>query len=110
MNLINCYIQVKIIRDLSIIFDSELSFEAHFSHITNSSFKMLGFITRSFYKLGKLDTYLTFYNSYIRSKAEYGASAWNPYYQTHIDSIERIQKKFIRIIFRKFHYPYESYN
>lgn len=71
---------------------------------------MLGFITRSLYKFRRIDTYIALYNSYVRSNAEYCASIWSPYYQSHIDAIERIQKKFPRIIFRKFHYPYESYN
>lgn len=71
---------------------------------------MLGFISRSLYKFRNIDTYMTLYNSYIRSITEYCASIWSPYYQTHIDAIERIQKKFTRILFRKFHYPYECYN
>lgn len=102
--------RVNIIRDLGVIFDSKLKFEAHYQHILNSTFRMLGFISRSLYRFRKLDTYITLYNSYIRSIAEYCASIWSPYYQTHIDALERIQKKFTRIIFRKFHYPYESYD
>lgn len=101
--------KVNLIRDLGIIFDSKLTFEPHFKHIVKTSFKMLGFISRSLYKFRNIETYTTLYNSYVRSITEYCASVWSPYYQTHIDSIERIQKKFTRMIFRKFHYPYECY-
>lgn len=102
--------KVNFIRDLGIIFDAKLTFDAHYQHIQTSSFRMLGFITRSLYKFRQIDTYITLYYSYIRSITEYCASIWSPYYQVHIDAIERIQKKFTRIIFRKFHYPYENYD
>lgn len=102
--------KVNFIRDLGVIFDSKLTFEPHYNHIVNTSFKMLGFIFRSLDNFRRIGTYTTLYYSYIRSIIEYCAPVWNPYYQNHIDSIERIQKKFTRMIFRKFHYPYESYN
>lgn len=102
--------KVNFIRDLGVFFDSKLNFHSHYRHILNSAFRMLGFISRSLYRFRKLDTYITLYNSYVRSITEYCASIWSPYYQVHIDAIERIQKKFTRIIFRKFHYPYECYD
>lgn len=102
--------KVNLIRDLGILFDSKLTFEPHFNHILKASFRMLGFISRSLYKFRNISTYTTLYNSYIRSIMEYCASIWSPYYQIHIDTIERIQKKFTKTIFRKFHYPYECYD
>lgn len=71
---------------------------------------MLGFISRSLNKFKEMRTYFTLYNLYIRSILEYCSSVWTPHYQDHIDTIERVQKKFTRMIFRKFHFPYETYN
>lgn len=34
---------------------------------------------------------------------------WSPFYDVHINNIERVQRRFTRILFRKFHYPTESY-
>lgn len=101
--------KVNSIRDLGVTFDSKLTFEHHFNIICKSAFKMLGFISRSLYKFRNINTYTTLYNTYIRSIIEYCATIWSPFYQCHIDAIERIQKKFTRIIFRKFHFPYECY-
>lgn len=49
--------KISLIRDLGVIFDSKLTFEAHYQHIINSSFRMLGFITRSLYKFRQIGTY-----------------------------------------------------
>lgn len=103
-------LKVNSIRDLGVIFDSKLTFESHFKYVQNATFRMMGFISRSLYRFRNIDTYTILYYSYVRSLTDYCASIWNPYYQVHIDAIERIQKKFTRIVFRKFHYPYECYN
>lgn len=103
-------IKVNAIRDLGVIFDSKLTFERHFQNIVNSACKVLGFISRSLNKFKKIETYITLYNSYVRSILEYASAIWNPHYQNHTASIERVQKKFTRTLFRKFNYPYENYN
>jgi Reverse transcriptase (RNA-dependent DNA polymerase) len=52
---------------------------------------------------------------YVRSKLEYANCVWQPFYDTHINRIERIQEKFIKHDFRQFHWnlnldlpPYEN--
>lgn len=102
--------RINSIRDLGVLFDSKLSFEKHIDNIVLSSCKMLGFISRSLNKFKKIETYQTLYNSYVRSILEYCAPIWSPYYDTHVRTVERVQKKFTRMIFRKFHYPKEEYD
>lgn len=70
---------------------------------------MLGFISRSLNKFKQINTYHTLYNAYVRSIIEYGSPIWNPYYGININQLERIQKRYTRMIYRKFHYPTESY-
>lgn len=45
------------------LFDSKLSFEPHLNQIIKSSFKILGFISKSLYKFRNIDTYTTLYSS-----------------------------------------------
>lgn len=101
--------KVSSIKDLGIIFDSRLSFELHYNNLTSRAYKILGFISRSLREFKSINTYTTLYNTYVRSILDYGAIVWSPFYQIHINSIEKVQRRFTRILFRKFHYPYESY-
>lgn len=102
--------RVNFIRDLGVLFDSKLNFNSHIDSITKRAYKMLGFISRSLNNFKRMGTYCTLYNLYVRSILEYCSPVWCPHYQSNIDSIERVQKKFTRLIFRKFHYPTETYN
>lgn len=101
--------KVNSLRDLGIIFDSKLSFEPHIKNITTRAYKILGFISRSLRKFRDIGTYLTLYNTYVRSILDYGSIVWSPFYDIHINTIERVQKRFTRLLFRKFHYPTEDY-
>lgn len=101
--------KVSSCKDLGITFDSKLSFELHYKNITSRAYKILGFISRSLNKFRQLSTYITLYNTYIRSIIEYCSTIWNPHYGIYINELERIQKRFTRMLFRKFHYPYEGY-
>ena len=42
---------------------------------------------------------MVLYNSLIRSLCEYGAVIWNPYYKVYTEKIERIQRKFTRLVY-----------
>lgn len=102
--------KVNSCRDLGVTFDSKLTFEQHYKNLTSRAYKLLGFISRSLNKFRQMSTYMTLYNTYIRSIVEYCSAIWNPHYDIYIHNIERIQKRFTRMIYRKFHYPYEEYN
>ena len=97
------------LKDLGVIFDSKFSFQQHITHITKRAYKMIGFITRSLYGFNNIRTYYRLYYCYVRSILEYAAPIWNPYYATHINEIEKVQRKFTRIIAYKFHVPRGTY-
>lgn len=99
--------RVNQIRDLGVIFDNKLSFESHITNITTKAYKMLGFISRSLNHFTQLSTYKLLYFTYVRSKLEYNSPVWSPHTRIGIDMIEKVQRRFTRIIFRRFHYPSE---
>lgn len=101
--------RVNSCEDLGVIFDSKLTFEQHCKNITSRAYKVLGFISRSLNKFKLMSTYNTLYNMYVRSIVDYCSSIWNPHCGIYIETVENIQHRFTRMLYRKFHYPYEPY-
>lgn len=89
------------IRDLGILFDSELTFRPHAEKIANSAYRMLGFVLRTANRFRKVKTILILYNSLVRSLLEYCVAVWDPFYESHINIIERIQRRFCMYIYFK---------
>lgn len=100
--------RVQLIKDLGVFFDTKLSFENHIKNITKKAYRMLGFISRSLNHFIQLHTYKLLYFTYVRSNLEYCSPVWSPHYRTGIDMIERVQRRFTRSVFRRFHYPAEA--
>lgn len=49
------------------------------------------------------------YNTYVRSKLEYCCSIWNPYKVTYIELLEKVQRKFTRMLYYKFNWIKPDY-
>lgn len=45
---------------------------------------------------------------YVRSTLEYCSPVWNPHYDTYVSQIEKVQRRFTRTVYRKFHFPSEK--
>lgn len=101
--------RVNQIRDLGIIFDSKLSFCNHVNSIVSKASRALGFICRSLRNFTNIHTHKLLYYTYVRSSLEYGSVVWNPYYDSHTNTIESIQRKFTRILCYKFNIPRGTY-
>ena len=41
---------------------------------------------------------MNLFNTYVRSRLEYGSQVWNPHFQIDIDTIERVQRSFTKRI------------
>lgn len=90
-------LNVTEIRDLGVNFDSKLTFDSHLITIISKSLKSLGFIIRSSTHFST-QTIKMIYCSLVRSSLEYCSIVWSPYYNVHIDNVEKVQKKFLRYI------------
>lgn len=89
------------IKDLGVIMDSKLTFDKHISYIFRRCNKLLGFIFRACNPFKSKKSVMFSYNSLTRSICEYGAVIWNPFYKVYTDKIERIQRKFTRMLYFK---------
>lgn len=99
------------VRDLGVIFDPKMSFIGHINHVVGNAFKMLGFIMRNCRDFAKGETLVLLYNSFVRSRLEYACIVWEPYYDVHINSLESVQRRFLKYLnFRLTGvYPYIGY-
>lgn len=83
------------IKDIGRTLDSKLSFTTHILNISIKAMKVLGFIKRL--SIGfSIFTFKRLYCSLVRSILEYGSVVWSPNYRVHIETIERIQHRFLR--------------
>jgi hypothetical protein len=95
----NCLLErCSTFKDLGILYDQKLSFNSHIESVTKSSLKMLGFINRTCKEFAGVDAQKTLYISFVRSKLEYGAIIWCPYYHSYINQLESIQRKFLKTL------------
>lgn len=88
----------NIFCDLGVTFDRTLSFTAHISNVITSCFRSLGFIIRNSHDFVNTGTIKLLYFAYVRSRAEYASVIWSPYYNVHINNLERIQRRFLKYL------------
>jgi Reverse transcriptase (RNA-dependent DNA polymerase) len=84
--------------DLGVTFDSQLSFVPHINNAVTVALKAYGFIVRSSREFANLPTLKTLYFAFVRTKLEYAAVVWSPGYQLHIDRLESVQRKFLKLL------------
>lgn len=90
--------KVDQVKDLGVLLDRELSFRPHYEYLISSCYKMIGFLSRIGKDFRNPRSLILLYYSFIRSKLEYCAVIWTPFYQVHIDAIERVQARFLRML------------
>nr|CAH7715255.1 unnamed protein product [Callosobruchus chinensis] len=83
------------INDLGVIFDSKMTFSFHISGIASKALKILGFVQRNS-KDFSVFAFQLLYCSLVRSILEYNSVIWSPHNVGAADSLERVQKKFLR--------------
>jgi len=94
--------RVAVKKDLGVLFDDKLSFNAHIVDITRSAYRMLGFVFRSGKFFKSQQSMKLLYNALVRNRLEYCSTVWSPMYLNAIDQLERVQKKFTRMFYFKF--------
>lgn len=104
--------RVYSIKDLGVTFDSKLTFIDHINTITNSALRMLGFIIRITRKFSSIDSILSLYFSFVRSKLEYASLVWSPIYKYQINLLEQVQRRSLKFIYFKQHgyYPEQGFS
>lgn len=79
-------------------FDRELSFSQHITAKIEQAMKSYGFIVRNCKTFTDARALLILYFSFVRSKLEYASIVWSPIYNCHKQSIETVQRKFLKFL------------
>lgn len=93
--------RVNVVKDLGVIFSSDLSFNSHIDAVVNKAYSMLAFIKRNSKDFHDTLTFKSLYTSFVRSQLEYASVIWSPFYDCHSNRIESVQKKFLIFVLKK---------
>lgn len=83
-------------RDLGVLFDSTFSFVPHIEELCSSASRSLGYVFRCSREFPDVSVLRIFYFSLVVSKLEYANLVWFPIYSSHLTSLERIHRKFLK--------------
>ena len=92
--------------DLGVIVGCFLTHNVHIHNIINKCNKVNGMIRRAVGFKAPESVTLNMYKALIRPIAEYSSPLWSPFYKSHIESVERIQRDLPRYAM---HYPLLDY-
>jgi hypothetical protein len=85
-------------KDLGVTFDTELNFNDHLNNIVSKALKTYGFVFRNCKDFSNPKTLLLLYTSLIRSQLEYCSLIWYPIDITNINKLEKVQRKFLKLL------------
>lgn len=87
------------VKDLGITFDSALTFNSHVDNVVLSATRIAGFIIRNTRKFTDLNVLKVLYFSLVRTKLEYGSIIFYPLYKVQIQTLENVQRRFLKVIY-----------
>lgn len=103
------FVRVHHIRDLGLIFDSNVCFNNYISEVISKSLRMLGFAMRSASCFRSLSTLKVLYFSLVRYLFETLSVIYVPFYTFYMVRIERIQNRFFRFAAKQIGFPFDRY-
>ena len=89
--------EVDYTRDLGVTMSSDGSFRKHITNVVTSANLMCGWILRTFITRNRIPM-LTLWKSLVRSRIDYCCQLWYPTKTGDIQTIEQVQRSFIRKI------------
>lgn len=91
-------IRSDIVRDLGVLFDSQLTFVPHINDLLNSVSRLYGFVVRNGRHFLNSDTLVLLFNTLVRTKLEYASFIWQPIYSRHKQRLESVQRRFYKFL------------
>lgn len=94
--------------DLGIRFNHRHSFKQNNDKVTKKAYQMIEFIFGSTKSFNNPASLIRLYCAYVRSRLEYCTPVWSPMYSTYISSIEKVQRRFTRMLYHKFRWTWKT--
>lgn len=100
--------RVTVIKDLGVTFDRQLTFHDHISAVAKESFQRLGFVLRNARDFHSVGVVRLLFTTLVRSKLEASSCIWSPHEGTYTLLLEKVQKAFLRYLYKKAfgYYPF----
>lgn len=97
-----------VIKDLGVTFDQKLTFHEHISILAKESFRRLGFVLRNARDFNSVHVIRLLFSALVRSKLESSSCVWNPHEVTYALLLEKVQKAFLRYLYKRIagYYPF----
>ncbi|XP_046681378.1 uncharacterized protein LOC124368146 [Homalodisca vitripennis] len=86
------------IRDLGIVISHSLGPESHIDAITTKASRNLGFLIRTSRSGLSVAAMKFIFTALVRSVLEYGSVVWSPYEVGHIQQLQSVQDRFLRVV------------
>lgn len=86
------------VRDLGVTLTANLDFGDHIENICNQALKTLGLIIRISRQNLSISTLRTLYVALARPILEYSVVVWSPYQANHSSFLDRVQRRFLRMV------------
>ena len=87
----------KTTKDLGVIMASDFSFSEHIQSLVSSVKSLIAWTMRTFYSRS-CDCMMTIWKQLIIPKLDYGCQIWNPSNKCDINTLELLQKNFVKRI------------
>lgn len=97
-------------KDLGILFDYRLTFEAHITKTIRRAEKMWFFIVRNTICFSGWESIRYLYVTLIKSILLYGSTIWRPFYKNGIYVMEKLQHRALRYMAMKDKSPMHKFN
>lgn len=101
----DCINRCNKVKDLGLYFDNKITFSDHIEKTVAKCRALLGFIFRVCSEFKSTSTYISLYNSFVRSKLEYCSPVFSPFYKIHSDKIESVQRRFTFLLWKRTQNP-----
>ena len=106
--LCDCVISsVDVMKDLGVMMDSTLKFNAHIDHIVAKA-RRRAYLIRKCFVSRDPDLLIRAFNVYVRPLLEYASPVWSPQYRYQIDKVESVQRRFTKSLRGYSHLDYPS--
>ena len=84
--------------DLGVTFSGDLSFLPHIRSTAQAALRTLGFVLRVSRHFEHPHTIKKLFQAFVLTKLEYASVIWSPYYRTHCEILERVQRRFLKCL------------
>ena len=87
--------EVEVVKDLGVIVDNHLKFDAHVHHIVARAHRLANLIHKCFVSKD-VYTLMRAFTTYVRPLLEYASCVWSPCYIGLVTKIESVQRRFTK--------------